>query len=131
VGERADRFRYLRCRGRDRGGGWLSAAVPGRRAAGLRLRLRDEVYGSCTRLREFFEGRVGNEYDSVGDVARIVRGAVADMHKCSAVTPIRFPDPGGAFPGDHADARRGHAVPGRCSGRPAAIKPGHRTPGRA
>ena len=31
---------------------------------------------------------------------RIVRGAVAEMHKYSTVAPIRFPDPGGAFTGD-------------------------------
>ncbi len=43
---------------------------------------------------------MGNGAGSVEDVARIVRGAVADMHKYRAVTPIRFPDPGGAFPGD-------------------------------
>ena len=34
------------------------------------------------------------------DAARLVRGMVADMHKYSAVVPIRFPGPQGAFPGD-------------------------------
>ncbi|MBV9384459.1 MAG: hypothetical protein JOY82_18495 [Streptosporangiaceae bacterium] len=43
---------------------------------------------------------MGNELDSPEDVARLVRGMVAGMHKYSAVAPIRFPDPGGAFPGD-------------------------------
>jgi hypothetical protein len=43
---------------------------------------------------------VGNGFDSAEDVARLVRGMVADMHKYSAVAPIRFPDPCGAFPGD-------------------------------
>ena len=43
---------------------------------------------------------MGNELDSPEDVARFVRGMAAGMHKYSAVAPIRFPDPGGAFPGD-------------------------------
>ncbi len=43
---------------------------------------------------------MGNELDSPEDIARLVRGMVAGMHKYSAVAPIRFPDPGGAFPGD-------------------------------
>ena len=43
---------------------------------------------------------MGNGADSVEDVVRIVRGAVAEMHKYSTVAPIRFPDPGGAFTGD-------------------------------
>ena len=43
---------------------------------------------------------MGNGADSVEDVVRSVRGAVAEMHKYSTVAPIRFPDPGGAFTGD-------------------------------
>jgi len=43
---------------------------------------------------------VENGAGSVEDVVRIVRGAVAEMHKYSTVAPIRFPDLGGAFPGD-------------------------------
>lgn len=43
---------------------------------------------------------MGNGFDSSEDVARLVRGMVAGMHKYSAVAPIRFPGPGGAFPGD-------------------------------
>ena len=43
---------------------------------------------------------MGNELDSPEDVARFVRGIAAGMHKYSAVAPIRFPDPEGAFPGD-------------------------------
>ena len=43
---------------------------------------------------------VENGFDSPEDIARLVRGMVADMHKDSAVAPIRFPGPQGAFPGD-------------------------------
>jgi hypothetical protein len=43
---------------------------------------------------------VGNGFDSPEDVARLLRGIVADTHKSSAVAPIRFPDPQGVFPGD-------------------------------
>jgi hypothetical protein len=43
---------------------------------------------------------VGDGFDSPEDIARLVRRMVADMHKHSAVAPIRFPDPGGAFSGD-------------------------------
>jgi predicted nucleic acid-binding protein len=43
---------------------------------------------------------VGNGFDSPEEVARLVRGMVAGTHKDSAVAPIRFPAPQGAFPGD-------------------------------
>lgn len=43
---------------------------------------------------------MGNGFDSPEDFARLLRGIVADTHKSSAVAPIRFPDPQGAFPGD-------------------------------
>ena len=43
---------------------------------------------------------MGNGFDSPEDFARLLRGMVADTHKASAVAPIRFPDPQGAFPGD-------------------------------
>ena len=43
---------------------------------------------------------VGNGFDSPEDFARLFRGMVTDMHKSSAIAPIRFPDPRGAFPGD-------------------------------
>jgi hypothetical protein len=43
---------------------------------------------------------VGNGFDSPEEIARLVRSMVADMHKHSAVAPIRFPDPRGPFPGD-------------------------------
>jgi predicted nucleic acid-binding protein len=43
---------------------------------------------------------VGNGFDSPEDFARLLRGMVADTHKASAVAPIRFPDPEGAFPSD-------------------------------
>jgi predicted nucleic acid-binding protein len=43
---------------------------------------------------------VGNGFDSPEDFARYLRGMVADTHKASAVAPIRFPGPEGAFPGD-------------------------------
>ena len=43
---------------------------------------------------------MGNGLDSPEDFAGLLRGMVADMHKISAVKPIRFPGPEGAFPGD-------------------------------
>jgi predicted nucleic acid-binding protein len=43
---------------------------------------------------------VGNGFDSAEDFARLLRGMIADRHKASAVAPIRFPGPEGAFPGD-------------------------------
>lgn len=43
-------------------------------------------------------GRHG--FDSPEEVARLLRGVVAGTRKDSAVAPIRFPDPQGAFPGD-------------------------------
>ena len=43
---------------------------------------------------------IGNGLDSPEDFAGLLRGMVADMHKISAVKPIRFPGPEGAFPGD-------------------------------
>jgi predicted nucleic acid-binding protein len=44
--------------------------------------------------------RVENGLASPEEAARLVRGVVADMHKYSAVTPIRLPGPQGAFPAD-------------------------------
>jgi hypothetical protein len=44
--------------------------------------------------------RVENELASPEDAARLVRGVVADMHRYSAVAPIRLPGQQGAFPGD-------------------------------
>lgn len=44
--------------------------------------------------------RVENGLASPEDAARLVRGMVAEMHKYSAVAPIRLPGPQGAFPGD-------------------------------
>ena len=44
--------------------------------------------------------RVENGLASPEDTARLVRGVVAEMHKYSAVAPIRLPGPQGAFPGD-------------------------------
>ena len=43
---------------------------------------------------------VENGLASPEDAARLVRGMVAGMHKYSAVVPIRFPGPQGAFPAD-------------------------------
>jgi len=43
---------------------------------------------------------MGNIFDSAEGMAELVRGAVVDMHKHSAVAPIRFPGVQGAFPGD-------------------------------
>lgn len=43
---------------------------------------------------------MGNGFDSPEDVARLLRGMVADTHNHSAVAPIRFPGSQGAFPGD-------------------------------
>ncbi len=43
---------------------------------------------------------VENGLASPEDAARLVRGMVAGMHKYSAVAPIRFPGPQGAFPAD-------------------------------
>jgi predicted nucleic acid-binding protein len=43
---------------------------------------------------------VGNGLESAEGIARLIRAAVADTHRYSAIAPIRFPDPGGAFPGD-------------------------------
>ena len=43
---------------------------------------------------------VGNVFDSPEDFARLLRSVVIDTHKASAVAPIRFPGPQGAFPGD-------------------------------
>lgn len=44
--------------------------------------------------------RVENGLASPEDAARLVRGVVADMHRYSAVAPIRLPGPQGAFPRD-------------------------------
>ena len=41
-----------------------------------------------------------NGFGTPEDIALLVRGMVADMHKDSAVAPIRFPGPQGAFPED-------------------------------
>jgi hypothetical protein len=43
---------------------------------------------------------VGNGFDTPEDIALLVRGVVADMQKDSAVAPIPFPGPQGAFPED-------------------------------
>ena len=43
---------------------------------------------------------MGNGLDSPEDFAGLLRGMVADMHKISAVKPIRFRGPEGALPGD-------------------------------
>jgi hypothetical protein len=43
---------------------------------------------------------VENGFGTPEDIALLVRGMVADMHKDSAVAPIRFPSPQGAFPED-------------------------------
>jgi hypothetical protein len=43
---------------------------------------------------------MGNGFGSLEDFAGLLRGMVTDMHKYSAVAPIRFPGPQGAFPGD-------------------------------
>ncbi len=43
---------------------------------------------------------LGNGFDSPEDFARLFRGMVTEMHKSSAIAPIRFPDSPGAFPGD-------------------------------
>jgi predicted nucleic acid-binding protein len=43
---------------------------------------------------------VENGFGTLEDIALLVRGMVADMHKASADAPIRFPGPQGAFPED-------------------------------
>jgi predicted nucleic acid-binding protein len=43
---------------------------------------------------------MGYGLDSPEDSVGLFRSMVADMHKISAVKPIRFPGPEGAFPGD-------------------------------
>ncbi len=43
---------------------------------------------------------MGNGFDSPEDFAGLVHGWISDAHKDSALAPIRFPDPHGAFPQD-------------------------------
>lgn len=49
----------------------------------------------------------GNGFVLPEDLAALLHGKVTDMHKVSAVAPIRFPDPQGAFPGISCCARVG------------------------
>ena len=43
---------------------------------------------------------MGNGFDAAEEFEALFRGMVSDTHKASAVAPIRFPGPEGAFPGD-------------------------------